>query len=111
VLVYRAVIGWFGTVQAKLKLDTRVSHCSPPGLTFFDSYYLRTVHGIPIDAKAMPFSHHSHSGQFCGHAKGSLEEMVLQAIACEMKAFAMTEHIERDMTDLYPEEVCAFSFK
>jgi histidinol-phosphatase (PHP family) len=53
----------------------------------------------------MPFSHHSHSGQFCAHAKGSLEEMVLQAIQCKMKVFALTEHIGRDMIDLYPEEV------
>jgi len=23
----------------------------------------------------MPFSYHSHSGQFCGHADGALEEV------------------------------------
>ncbi|EEB96662.1 hypothetical protein MPER_04164, partial [Moniliophthora perniciosa FA553] len=28
----------------------------------------------------MPYSHHSHSGQFCKHASGTLEEVVLEAI-------------------------------
>lgn len=52
----------------------------------------------------MPFSHHSHSGQFCGHAKDTLEEMVQQAISLGMSSFALTEHIPRDEEDLYPEE-------
>ncbi|KAF2456935.1 polymerase/histidinol phosphatase-like protein [Lineolata rhizophorae] len=52
----------------------------------------------------MPFSHHSHSGQFCMHAKGSLEEMVLAAIDRKMTVFALTEHMPRDDEDLYPEE-------
>jgi PHP domain-containing protein len=72
------------------------------------------IHSIFVDShfstlrqriKTMPFSHHSHSGQFCAHAKGSLEETVRQAIQCKMKVFALTEHIGRDMVDLYPEEV------
>lgn len=53
----------------------------------------------------MPFSHHSHSGQFCAHAKDTLEDMVLRAIQSRMRVFALTEHIGRGMIDLYPEEV------
>ena len=53
----------------------------------------------------MPFSHHSHSGQFCGHAKDTLEEVVRRAIAQKMIVYALTEHIPRDNEDLYPEEV------
>ncbi|KAL1296968.1 hypothetical protein AAFC00_004568 [Neodothiora populina] len=55
----------------------------------------------------MPFSHHSHSGQFCAHAKNTLEEMIQAAIAANMDTFALTEHIPRDTEDLYPEEVAA----
>ncbi len=55
----------------------------------------------------MPYSHHSHSGQFCGHAENSLEEMVQEAIARGMEVMALTEHMPRDQeADLYPEEVC-----
>lgn len=54
----------------------------------------------------MPFSHHSHSGQFCLHAKDTLEEMVEAAIAKGMIVFSLTEHMPRDCNeDLYPEEV------
>lgn len=54
----------------------------------------------------MPFSHHSHSGQFCGHATDTLEEVVQRAIALKMQVFALTEHMPRDQdSDLYPEEV------
>ncbi|KAI9882408.1 MAG: hypothetical protein M1823_005847 [Watsoniomyces obsoletus] len=54
----------------------------------------------------MPFSHHSHSGQFCLHAKGTLEEMVQAAIAQGFQTFALTEHMPRDQPeDLYPEEI------
>lgn len=55
----------------------------------------------------MPFSHHSHSGQFCAHATNTLEEMVQKAISLHMDSFALTEHIPRDTEDLYPEEVAA----
>jgi histidinol-phosphatase (PHP family) len=56
----------------------------------------------------MPFTMHSHSGQFCpGHAKDSLEEVVQRAIALKMRILAMTEHMPREQDkDLYPEEVC-----
>ncbi|KAK5681453.1 hypothetical protein LTS10_005983 [Elasticomyces elasticus] len=52
----------------------------------------------------MPWSHHSHSGQFCGHAAESLEQVVQDAIAKGMTTFCMTEHIARSDLDLYPEE-------
>ncbi|KAI9785324.1 MAG: histidinolphosphatase [Geoglossum umbratile] len=54
----------------------------------------------------MPFSHHSHSGQFCLHAQNTLEEMVQTAISRKLRVFALTEHMPRDRhCDLYPEEV------
>ena len=52
----------------------------------------------------MPFSHHSHSGQFCYHAQNTLEEMVKAAIVKKMRVFALTEHMPREEVDLYPEE-------
>lgn len=53
----------------------------------------------------MPFSHHSHSGQYCAHAKGSLSDMVAAAVSKNMIVFGMTEHMPRGKDDLYPEEV------
>ncbi|KAL2012881.1 hypothetical protein VTN00DRAFT_406 [Thermoascus crustaceus] len=54
----------------------------------------------------MPFSHHSHSGQFCpGHAKNQLEEVVQTAIAQKMQVFCLTEHMPRHKEDFYPEEI------
>lgn len=54
----------------------------------------------------MPFSHHSHSGQFCpGHAKNQLEEVIQTAIAQKMEVFCLTEHMPRGEEDFYPEEV------
>ena len=52
----------------------------------------------------MPYSHHSHSGQFCGHAKSTLEEVVQTAIAKGFHTFAMTEHMPRPIEDFYPGE-------
>ncbi|RPB26027.1 histidinol phosphate phosphatase H [Terfezia boudieri ATCC MYA-4762] len=53
----------------------------------------------------MPHSHHSHSGEFCMHARDTLEEVVLTAIEKGMKVLALTEHMPRDLPDdLYPEE-------
>ena len=52
----------------------------------------------------MPWSHHSHSGQFCGHAANTLEEVVQDAISKQMTTFCLTEHIARSDLDLYPEE-------
>ena len=53
----------------------------------------------------MPFSHHSHSGQFCGHAQNTLEEIVQHAIEKKFEVLALTEHMPREEEDLYPEEV------
>ncbi|MCJ1479432.1 histidinolphosphatase [Lambiella insularis] len=56
----------------------------------------------------MPFSHHSHSGQFCLHAIGDLEDMIKAAIRKKMDTLVLTEHVPRDQEiDLYPEEVVA----
>ncbi|CBX90670.1 similar to histidinol-phosphatase [Plenodomus lingam JN3] len=52
----------------------------------------------------MPYSHHSHSGQFCAHAKNTLEEVVQAAITKGFHTFALTEHIPRLREDFYPEE-------
>ncbi|KAJ5225452.1 Histidinol-phosphatase [Penicillium chermesinum] len=54
----------------------------------------------------MPFSHHSHSGQFCpGHAKDSLEDVIQKAISKKMQVFCLTEHMPRHEEDFYPEEI------
>lgn len=53
----------------------------------------------------MPFSHHSHSGQFCGHAANTLEEVVQRAISLGMTTFCLTEHMPREAIDFYPEEI------
>ena len=53
----------------------------------------------------MPYSFHSHSGQFCSHGEGTLEEIVRAAIEKRMQVLALTEHMPRDEQDLYPEEV------
>ncbi len=53
----------------------------------------------------MPYSHHSHSGQFCNHAKNTLEEVVESAVERKMEVFALTEHMPREDRDLYAEEV------
>lgn len=52
----------------------------------------------------MPYSHHSHSGQFCGHAQNTLEEVIQTAISKGFQTFALTEHIPRAYEDFYPEE-------
>ncbi|EIN04080.1 histidinol phosphate phosphatase H [Punctularia strigosozonata HHB-11173 SS5] len=50
-------------------------------------------------------SHHSHSGQFCAHAKGNLEDVVREAIAQGFVVYGLTEHVPRYRdVDLYPEE-------
>lgn len=61
---------------------------------------------ISIQPRQMPHSHHSHSGQFCMHASGTLEEVVLAAIKRGFTTFALTEHCPRFRDkDLYPEEI------
>ncbi|KAF8631672.1 hypothetical protein AX15_002258 [Amanita polypyramis BW_CC] len=54
----------------------------------------------------MPVSHHSHSGQFCKHGSGSLEEVVLAAINQGFSLYGLSEHVPRYRSlDLYPEEI------
>ena len=54
----------------------------------------------------MPFSHHSHSGEFCKHANGTLEQVIQEAIRQNFKTYCLTEHVPRyRVQDLYPEEV------
>jgi histidinol-phosphatase (PHP family) len=54
----------------------------------------------------MPHSHHSHSGQFCKHASGLLEDVVLEALRQGFEVYGLTEHVPRyRKEDLYPEEV------
>ncbi|KAK4192427.1 Polymerase/histidinol phosphatase-like protein [Podospora australis] len=55
----------------------------------------------------MAFTMHSHSGQFCpGHAKDSLEDVILHAISVGYKTIGLTEHMPRNSpADLYPEEL------
>ncbi|EGO00982.1 hypothetical protein SERLA73DRAFT_105485 [Serpula lacrymans var. lacrymans S7.3] len=53
----------------------------------------------------MPHSHHSHSGQFCKHASGLLEDVVLTALSKGFVLYGLTEHVPRyRLDDLYPEE-------
>ncbi|CAK7273331.1 hypothetical protein SEPCBS57363_005598 [Sporothrix epigloea] len=53
----------------------------------------------------MAFTMHSHSGQFCGHAVDSLEQVVQRAIALGFHTLGLTEHMPRShVEDLYPEE-------
>ncbi|KAF7792212.1 hypothetical protein EIP86_003245 [Pleurotus ostreatoroseus] len=53
----------------------------------------------------MPYSHHSHSGQFCKHASGTLEDVVKEAVRQGFEVFGLSEHVPRyRAADLYPEE-------
>lgn len=53
-------------------------------------------------------THHAHSGQFCKHAVGTLEEVLHTAISKGFKVFGLSEHVPRyRRVDLYPEEVNA----
>lgn len=48
---------------------------------------------------------HSHSGEFCKHAHGTLKQVVDQAIADRFTIYGLTEHMPRSRNkDLYPEE-------
>ena len=62
---------------------------------------------VPIlSLPSMPQSHHSHSGQFCKHAVGSLEDVVKEALNQGFEVYGLTEHVPRyHVKDLYPEEV------
>ena len=50
-------------------------------------------------------SHHSHSGQYCTHASGSLESCISEAVSRGFRQFCLTEHIPRwREVDIYPGE-------
>lgn len=54
----------------------------------------------------MPYTHHSHSGQFCHHASGILEDVVKEAIRKQFHTIGLTEHMPRfSERELYPEEI------
>lgn len=66
------------------------------------------VHKLFAKLRAMPwFSYHGgHSGQFCAHAKGSLEDVVLAAIRRGFTHYGLSEHCPRDFPEhLYPDEL------
>ena len=54
----------------------------------------------------MPYSYHSHSGQYCHHGHGQLEDVVKEAIRKGFHAYGLTEHMPRFAdSELYPEEI------
>lgn len=54
----------------------------------------------------MPYSFHSHSGQFCKHGYGLLEDVVKEAIRKGFHAYGLSEHMPRYAeSELYPEEI------
>ncbi|PWN52688.1 histidinol phosphate phosphatase H [Violaceomyces palustris] len=54
----------------------------------------------------MPHSHHSHSGQFCSHAKDTLSEVLSRAHSLGFTHFHLSEHVPRhSLIHLYPEEI------
>ncbi|GAA6023704.1 hypothetical protein JCM11491_005279 [Sporobolomyces phaffii] len=53
----------------------------------------------------MTVSHHSHSGEFCLHAKGTLVQVVEEAIRQGFTTYGLSEHVPRyKLEHLYPEE-------
>jgi histidinol-phosphatase (PHP family) len=55
-------------------------------------------------------SYHSHSGSFCCHAVGTLEQVVTTAIEKNFTSYGLSEHVPRYReVDLYPEEVSSTS--
>ncbi|KAJ8656428.1 hypothetical protein O0I10_007996 [Lichtheimia ornata] len=54
----------------------------------------------------MPYSFHSHSGQYCKHGYGLLEDVVKEAIRKGFKIYGLSEHMPRlEESELYPEEL------
>ena len=89
--------------------STRASMEKPWGFSDFLAV-LSTYRGkvlFPGCKSEMPFSHHSHSGQFCNHASDKPEDVIQEAIRQRMQTLALTEHMPRNLEeDLYPGEVC-----
>ncbi|KAI8143530.1 Polymerase/histidinol phosphatase-like protein [Fennellomyces sp. T-0311] len=54
----------------------------------------------------MPYSYHSHSGQYCHHGYGLLEDVVKEAVRKGFHAYGLSEHMPRfAASELYPEEL------
>lgn len=54
----------------------------------------------------MPVTSHSHSGEFCTHGNGSLEEIVSRAVELGFTHYGLSEHMPRyRREDLYDNEV------
>lgn len=54
----------------------------------------------------MPHTHHSHSGQFCNHATGSLSDILSHMVNIKnMTTIVLSEHIGRPEEHLYPDEL------
>lgn len=54
----------------------------------------------------MPYSFHSHSGQFCKHGYGLLEDVVKEAVRKNFHTYGLSEHMPRfSYSELYPEEI------
>ena len=88
---------FFGSEEA-LKLGPRGSRGC--GLIHFPVSLYVTLNTV------MPHSFHSHSGQFCKHAVGLLEDVVKEASKQGFEIYGLTEHAPRYRArDLYPEEV------
>ena len=48
---------------------------------------------------------HSHSGQYCCHAHGTLDQVIAKVIEQKYKVFGMSEHMPRSRPqDLYQDE-------
>lgn len=63
--------------------------------------------GSPVPTQPWRVSlHGGHSGEFCGHASGTLEEVLEAAVAAGFTVFGLSEHAPRsEPRFLYPEEV------
>ena len=56
----------------------------------------------------MPHSHHSHSGEFCSHAKDTLSQVLQRAESLGFTHYHLSEHVPRqNKSELYPEELQA----
>ena len=79
-----------------------LSHAGVAGCEIRADSEARSFLSLPF----MPYSHHSHSGQFCKHAIGLLEDVVKKALDQGFEVYGLTEHAPRyHVKDLYPEEV------
>ncbi len=66
-----------------------------------------SIYGQPVPIHGQPVSiHGGHSGQFCHHARNTLEEIILRYIALGFKWVGITEHLYPPSDALrYPDEV------